>query len=76
MVNMYTAHKPDKRFLLILQCLFRKCYPLQILFDFKNLSMNFWDKPRTLSSLIVNGLRKTGFDVDVILGLDYFYFHT
>ena len=35
-INIYTAHKPDKRFSSNFQCEFRKYYPLQIWFDFKS----------------------------------------
>ena len=57
MVNVYTAHKPDKRFPLNFQYEFRNCYPLKIWFDFKStgppfrvleLVHNFRNKPRIL----------------------------
>ena len=65
MINIYRSHIPDERFSSNFQCKFRKCYPLQILFDFKsmghllgfqNLSTNVWDKPRSSYTLALKYL--------------------
>ena len=56
MINMYTAHKPDRRFSSNFPCEFKKYYPLQIWSDFKSTGpffLGFRTCPRTFGTNLV-----------------------